>query len=48
MPKNFTLVHWVEEDSFGIMPASAVMISPDKLYVGCMTKIKLDMEEKAV
>ena len=40
MPKKFTLVNWIEEDSFGVMPVSAAVISPDELYVGCKTKMK--------
>ena len=40
MPKKFTLVHWMEEDSFGVMPASAATVSLEELHVGSKTKMK--------
>lgn len=40
MPKKFTLVNWLDEDNFGVMPATAAMINPEELYVGCKTKMK--------
>lgn len=43
MPKKFTLVNWLNEDSFGVMPASAACISPDKLYVGCKTMMSVEI-----
>ena len=47
MPKKFTLVNWIEEDIFGVMPASAAMISPDKLlYMLDVRLNEMDMGKK--